>query len=536
MVDKIKDIPKKILEWWNKFSTKQKMLIVSITTVIAIAMIIILRVLTTPTMVMVQECADTKEAGKVKELLDSEKIDFEVSSDGLVFKVKAQDEANAAILLGQNGIPAATYDLSNVFDGGFSTTEADKSKKYQLYLEKLVGAQLEELDLVEAATVKLNMPIDDGTILAQKQDTYAAVTLSLADEMTQEAADGLAKWIATAIGNDSTNDISIMDTAGNVLFTGGDESTSLGSASTQLSYKAKAENMFKDEVKTVLLGTNVYDNVSVGLNLVLDFDQEDVVNHNFYTPEGEEHGPLDSDSSYNSETTGGVAGAAPGTDANGNDNTTVVMPDGTNSSQTITDETRQFKTSEEITTTKSAMGNVDYETSSMSVVVNQYRIYNEDALKASGELDGQTFDEFVAANRDKVKLEVDPDDVQSVINATGFAEENINIVAYEVPFFEYSNNGAKGIMDYLPLMIAAVIMLLLGYVVFRSTRKEQMADMEPELSVESLLSSTKEAQDSLADIGFSDKSETRILIERFVEENPEAAASLLRNWLNEEWD
>ena len=26
------------------------------------------------------------------------------------------------------------------------------------------------------------------------------------------------------------------------------------------------------------------------------------------------------------------------------------------------------------------------------------------------------------------------------------------------------------------------------------------------------------------------------LIEKFVEDNPEAAASLLRNWLNEEWE
>ena len=91
-------------------------------------------------------------------------------------------------------------------------------------------------------------------------------------------------------------------------------------------------------------------------------------------------------------------------------------------------------------------------------------------------------------------------------------------------------------MDYLPVIIAALIMLMLGFVVFRSTRKEKLEEVEPELSVESLLSSTKEAQDTLEDIGFAEKSETRILIEKFVDENPEAAASLLRNWLNEEWE
>ena len=54
--------------------------------------------------------------------------------------------------------------------------------------------------------------------------------------------------------------------------------------------------------------------------------------------------------------------------------------------------------------------------------------------------------------------------------------------------------------------------------------------------MESLLDSTKESQDVLADIGFNEKSETRILIEKFVDQNPEAAANLLRNWLNEDWE
>ena len=40
----------------------------------------------------------------------------------------------------------------------------------------------------------------------------------------------------------------------------------------------------------------------------------------------------------------------------------------------------------------------------------------------------------------------------------------------------------------------------------------------------------------MEDIGYNEKSETRLLIEKFVDENPEAVAALLRNWLNEEWD
>lgn len=112
------------------------------------------------------------------------------------------------------------------------------------------------------------------------------------------------------------------------------------------------------------------------------------------------------------------------------------------------------------------------------------------------------------------------------------------MVAYEVPMFRYASEEGMSFMDLFPIILAALIMLMLGFVVFRSTRKEPEPEMEPELSVEALLESTKEAQqgDELEDIGFSEKSETRILIEKFVDENPEAAASLLRNWLNEEWE
>ena len=64
-------------------------------------------------------------------------------------------------------------------------------------------------------------------------------------------------------------------------------------------------------------------------------------------------------------------------------------------------------------------------------------------------------------------------------------------------------------------------------------RSAKAAEPEEELSVESLLQSTP--AEVLEDIELEEKSETRKLIEKFVDENPEAVASLLRNWLTEDW-
>ena len=45
-----------------------------------------------------------------------------------------------------------------------------------------------------------------------------------------------------------------------------------------------------------------------------------------------------------------------------------------------------------------------------------------------------------------------------------------------------------------------------------------------------------EVKKELDEIGVEEKSEARRIVEKFVEDNPELAANLLRNWLNEDWD
>lgn len=531
MQERLLKVWNRIKEWWKKFSTKQKALLISIVAVVIVAISILAFVMTRPKMVTLINCESTKEAGEVKGLLDGEQIAYKTSSDGLTFSVNQKDEANASILLGTNDIPTEGYSIDSVFDGGFSSTEADKTKKYQLYLEERFAEHLSTLSNVESATVSLSMPVDDGTIISKDEETYASVILTLDGEMDEDQAAGIAQYIATEVGNDTTDRVTILDSDTNVLFSGGDSSSTAGTASTNLSYQKKVENQFKSNVKDVIMGTNVYDNVEVGLNLALNFDKEKVTDHQYYVGEGQEQGYLDSESVYESESTGGAA-AVPGTDSN--DDTTYVMQDGETSSSTISDSTRKYNPNEKITETEGSVGDVKYDESSITVVCSVNRIYNEDMLKEQGQLKDTSFDEFAEKNSERKKIDVDEDLYAMVANATGIPQDNISIVAYEVPFFERSDNAGRTLSDYLQIALAVLIFALLGFVVFRSTRKEPQEEIEPELSVESLLETTKEAE--LEDIGLNEKSETRMLIEKFVDENPEAAASLLRNWLNDDWN
>ncbi len=533
MPEQVQKIWDKIVDWWKKFSTKQKILLGSIAATILLALGILAYVVSTPTMVPLIECEDTAQAGEVKALLDGDSgVEYELSQDGLTFYVDEKNMATASILLGTNNIPTKGFSIENVVDRGFGSTEADKTKLYKRYMEERFSEYLEVLSNVEEAYVSLDIPYDDGTILAREQDAYASVVLTLSAEMSEEQAFGIAQFVATQLGNDTTNNILILDSDSNVLYSGKDSDSAVGMASTQLSFRSKAENMVKSEVKDVLVGSGMYDHAEVALKLDMDFDQYRETERQYSAPEGQTNGMIGEQSQYESNSVGGVA-ATPGTDAN--DDTTYVIEDNNYTESTISDTTTKYQNNEKVTDRTAATGKVDYASSSIAIILTNYVIYDEDTLKGSGALEDMTFEEYIAANSEPVQREVTEDRYTMIANATGFPVENISIIAYDEPIFQYST-GQRTLSDYLQIILAVLILLLLGYVVFRSTRKEKGTEMEEELSVESLLESTKENRERLEDIGYNEKSEIRILIEKFVEENPEAAASLLRNWLNEEWE
>ena len=149
-------------------------------------------------------------------------------------------------------------------------------------------------------------------------------------------------------------------------------------------------------------------------------------------------------------------------------------------------------------------------------------------------MDSTTWDEYKTQNSADTKMDVDSDMYSLVANATGISESNITIIAYESPIFYDKESKPVSWQNVLSVVMLILILGLLVFVVLRSMRTRQTVQQEEEVSVENMLQSTPETE--LEDIDVESKSETRKMIEKFVDENPESAAALLRNWLNEDWN
>ena len=98
-------------------------------------------------------------------------------------------------------------------------TEADKQRQYLAYLENYIKDNLlEPLSEVKNASVTLQSPMNSENIINSNEEISVAVVLELENELSTDSTAELANCLATAVGNTSTNKITIMDADGNMLF------------------------------------------------------------------------------------------------------------------------------------------------------------------------------------------------------------------------------------------------------------------------------------------------------------------------------
>lgn len=532
MNEKVKEAQQKVVEFWKKYDKKQKTLIVSITAVVLITLIILAVVLTKPTYKELITCEDTVTAADITTALTGASIEYTTQNNNLTILVPEDNYQDAVYLIAQEGFTATLYTMEAfVADGSFSTTSEDRDRQWQKYLEDNMRKTLESFDFVKSAYVMFTLPKDKLTVLEQDEETYVSVRLELKKSMSEGSAEGMARFIATAVGNDTTNSITIIDTAGNTLFQGSDnymDSNSL-SVSNMDAIRDRFYNEVVSNVSKILSNTGLYTNLAVAPSLDISFDKVDIVDTEYYNPDE----VLDNEYIYEQEG-GNSAGGVPGTDSNDDDTTYMLQnADGTTSSVTINK--NDYAVSSKITSTQGEQGKCNRETSTLSVTVNDYIYHDEAKLEESGVLDDMTWDEYIANNNMTTQLEIPEEIYELVAASSGIPRDNIHIYGSLIPMFLDAQEDSEFVNNILPIIVAIIILALLGFMVWRSLRPIEINEVEPELSVEELLSATRETQTTVEDIDLEEKSDTRKAIEKFVDENPEAAALLLRNWLNDDW-
>ena len=391
---------------------------------------------------------------------------------------------------------------------------------------------------VKDVKVKISRASNSGRLSDSDTDAYATIKVTVTDDFNAANATAMAKAAATALGNDSTASITIIDQNSNLLFAGGDDYSSMGIANSMQELQTQAEAMVTNQVKKVLIGTKQFNEVEVSSHLSVDFSDYRQKVTEYYANEGRETGMPSHEDTFSYESDG-VQGGLPGTDSN-TENTTGYDYLGTGGGSSSQEEhSIDYQNNMSETETLTPAGSIDYDNSSISVALIKYREYFEENVERQGLLEGITWEEFKEANREDIKQEVDADVIQMVAYASGIDASRVVVVSYESPLFHDKEGFFETVdtTDILSIVMIILILGLLAFVILRSmgSKKKKAVEEEPELSVEDMLQSTP-PEPEVDNIDVETKSDTRKMVEKFVDENPEAAANLLRNWLNEDWN
>ena len=499
-------LPSKIVEFWKKYTKRQKALFFSVLAAVLVAVIALVAILNRTSYVVLSTFEDTATAAQAANLLEDNSITYKVSDDALKIEVDENQVSQARLLLGENGIGTnnGQSDYDSLFNNSFNTTDSEKKLKAKLYKQSEMERDIASMQGVTKASVTINLP---------------------------ESTNAIVEYAKTCVGNSDTKAITIVDNKGELLFSGQNSTTS---ASPVIMVQQQVEEYYNSKLWNLMVNSGVYDEVSVSANLDVNISQQEIEDIKYYSNDEDDTGPKSSHYYYLAENTDGTGGVV-GTDANGEEITDYNLLDNANAGSTLSVLREDYETSSTTTRTVTPVGDVNMQNSSMALYLTRYENYYEDQMKEQGLLDGTTFAEYQAANSTPTE-NINPQEmVDMLASATGMKAANIYVVERIVPVFYPAETKSVPVQSILSIVLAVIIGGLLLFVVFRSMKPHEVVETEPELSVEALLATTKENQ-TLDDIEFSDKSASKQQIEKFVDENPEAVVALLRNWLNDDWE
>ncbi len=525
----IEQMSEKITEKWNGLtsSDKVKLLIGVLALISAIGIIVFI---SRPTMKTIfSENIDSKSIGQVAEVLDEKKIKYELINDSTNIKVKEEDYETALMYTAMSDIPDSGLSFNDIINNSMSTTQTEMQAKNNEYKKQQLEKTIRLMDGVNNARVELVIPEEKNAYLQSQVESRASVFLTLTKTLTSKQCEGIASYLTVSVPNLEKKNIVIIDSQGNTLFSGAEEGNL--NLTKQQEIKIAAQDEMKYKIENLL--DNMYDDVRVSSNLVINFDQYQEENKEYKTQgDDDSRGIVGKESVSSASSKNNLGGSEPGTANNGGDIPTYQQGGGSTGETKEDNKVIEYKPDEKNSILVKTPGDIDLKQSSISVNLFKNKIYEQEQVEQRSP--GVNWNDFKEDNNKEVALLIDETIISMVKSATGV--ENVVVNGYERPIFLEKEIYEVDYRDYLPLVLLVLVLVIIVIMFSRMKKHDEEIEVEPELDTEEMLQVAKE-QVVLDEIEVKETLETKRQIDKFVDEKPEAVANLLRNWLtDEEWE
>lgn len=526
MEKQLKLIIMKVRKFWDSLSKRLKVIMVvglAAVLVLSIAIPVMLNRANQPKdsdFIVLYPKITSEESYTVYTELKNANLDVKMNEKGETLVKKDQIEI-ARITLASLGLPktALSYDTFTS-NSGFMTTELEKKTALLYQLQDSIAATLTHIEGVESAIVLLSVPEDNSYVWSSTVEmSKASVTLGLARNTTlvPKQVQAIKYLVANSVPNLEYDNVSVIDASTSVILNDVEITNELDTSSLQLDFQRSVEKNMEDKIKTLLSLPYGAENIAVSATVTIDFDkmvQEELT----YYPEMDGHGVLEYIENYYSKTTDDTTEGIVGEDSNTD---IPIYPTIDKDDESLTEAKNVAKYL--VSSIKNQIEKNQWTLSSGSVAV---------VIHGTEDLTFETLETLTNTIAKAVNL-----DVNNVI-VSSFPETNVDVPTIVEPEVK---------PDYTFLIIPGIVVLLIviiiiAVLVIRNRIRENKikAQLAAEQAEKDALAAEKrrieeeknrkmeEAQDE------SNKMKTTIeTIKTFTADNPQIAASLIKEWLRE---
>lgn len=507
-----KKLKNKISEMITAMDRKKRIIVLGSIVGGIILLTIFIMLLTRTNYEMVASGLDAAEAKAVTEKLESIGIPYKQNADASTVSVPEKDLSKARMELAV-AASVDTISWENVIQSD-SITMTSQTREQMIIQARTnqLKKSIETISDIEAAAVILQIPKDSNFFINGAVDSKASVVLTMkpGKKLSQSQVSGIVHLVASAAKGLESDHVVILDQSG-IQLNRTDPGSMEYELTTQYELMVQQKTKMQQDITTFLEKLYGRGNVEIEIALVLDFDKL-VEKQVLFSPpvEGETEGLIRSLTRINENVKQGAAVGVPGTDSNVGEPTSVAEG-GDEGSYIKASETLNYELNQVVRDIEKAQGTIKD--------INIGVLLNTSVLKDNT---------FTAEHKSEL--------LGIIATSAGTNVDNISIMAREFSdpmagFDQYTAGDQAGTLFGLPIwaiIITALvtIALVVGVIIIIKLRKSK-AD-------KSQLEEIAEELDDMEELEINDdKGSPKYHIEKFVDKNPEAAANLLRAWLNE---
>jgi len=230
---------------------------VSAVAILAIAFLL-LRVAGAPSYTMLSSGLDPAQTGKVTAALDEQGIAYELRNNGTALAVEKSSVAQARVALAGQGVSldAGGGKGFELFDEQkLGASDFQLQVTYQRALEGEIARTIGTVQGVSSPQVQLVLPEDDLFADEASPATAAVMLGNSADTLEPGATRGIAQLVASSVKGLKTENVTITDASGSLLWPAGDGSGGGGVSAGKQALEARYSRAMEADLNALLVRT-----------------------------------------------------------------------------------------------------------------------------------------------------------------------------------------------------------------------------------------------------------------------------------------